>query len=61
MDLISRNSDDRSINLLESRILAAETSQKYNLHFSKAMKADDRKYCMKAMETDIKDLITENV
>ena len=32
MDLISRNSDDGSINLSEPRIISAETSQKYHLH-----------------------------
>ena len=33
MDLISCNSDDGSINLVDPRIIAAETSQKDNLHF----------------------------
>ena len=42
MDLISRNSDDGSINLADPRILTAETSQKDNLHLGKAMKSDDR-------------------
>ena len=32
MDMISSKSDDGSINLSEPRILAAETSHKYNLH-----------------------------
>ena len=61
MDLISRNSDDRSINIAESRILAAETSQKYNPHLGKAMKAADREDFMKAMEKEIKYFTTEDV
>ena len=40
MDLISLNSDDGSINLAEPIILTSETSQKDNLHFGEAMKAD---------------------
>ena len=54
MDLISCNSDDGSINLVDRRILAAETSQKGNLHLGKAMKADDREDFMKAMKKEIK-------
>ena len=49
MNLISRNSDDRCINLSDPRILAAEPSQKDNLHLGKAMKADDCEDFMKAM------------
>ena len=44
LDLISRNYDDVSINLADPIILAAETSQKNNLHLGEAMKADDREY-----------------
>ena len=40
-DLISRTCDDGSINLVEPRILTADTSQKDNPHSSKAMKAED--------------------
>ena len=58
MDLISRNSDDGSINLADPRILAAENSQKDNLHLRKAMKADDREDLMKIMEKTIKYLTT---
>ena len=61
MDLISRNSDDRSIKPADQSIFAAETSQKYHLHLGKAMKSDDREDLMKAMEKEIKDLITEDV
>ena len=50
MDLISRNSDDGSINLADPRILAAETSQKDNLQLGKAMKADDHEDFMTVME-----------
>ena len=50
MDLISCNSDDGSINLVDPIILAAETSQRYNLHLGEAMKANNREYFMKAME-----------
>ena len=50
MNLISRNSDEGSINLSDPRILAAVTSQKDHLHLGKAMKADDREYFMKTME-----------
>ena len=50
MDLISCNSDDGSINLVDPRIIAAETSQKDNPHLGKAMKDDDREDLMKAME-----------
>ena len=50
MDLISWNSDDRSINLSDPIIIAAETSQKYNIHLVEAIKADDREDFMKAME-----------
>ena len=42
MDLISCNSDDGYINLADPRILAAENSQKDNLHLGEAMKANDR-------------------
>ena len=49
MDLISRNFDDGDINLVESIILAAETSQKYNLHLVETMKYDDHEDFMKAM------------
>ena len=57
MDLISRNSDDGSINLADPRIIAAETSQKDNLHLGKAMKADDREDFMKAMEKKLKTIV----
>ena len=50
MDLISRNSDDGSINLAYLRILTAETSQKDNLYLGETMKANDREDFMKAME-----------
>ena len=50
MDLISLNSDYRSINLVDSRILAAKNSQKYNLHLGKAIKADDSEDFMRAMK-----------
>ena len=39
MDLTSRNFDDISINLANPRIIAAETSQKENIHLGEAMKA----------------------
>ena len=47
MDLISRNFDDGSVNLVDPIILAAETSQKVNLHLGEAIKADDCEYFMK--------------
>ena len=49
MDLISRNSDEGYINLEDPIILAAETSQKDNLHLVKAIKADDREDFMTVM------------
>ena len=49
MGQISRNSDDGSINL----ILAEETSQKDNLHFGEAIKADDREDFMKSIGKEI--------
>ena len=58
MDLISRNSDDGSINLADPRNIAAENSQKDNLHLGKAMKADDREDLIKIMEKTIKYLTT---
>ena len=61
MDLISCNSDDGSINLVEPIIIAVETSQKYNIHLGKVIKADDREDFMKAMEKEIKYLTTEDV
>ena len=61
MDIISRNSDDGSINLAEPRTLSAETPQKDSTHLGKAMKADDRENFMKAMEKERKDLTTEDV
>ena len=61
MDLISRNSDDGSINLACLRIIAAETSQKDILHLGKSMKDNDHEYFMKAMEKVIKYLTTEDV
>ena len=50
MYLISRNSDDGSINLVDPRILAEETSQKDNLHLEKSMKADDCEVLLKSKE-----------
>ena len=50
MDLISRNSDYVSINLVDPRIIAPETSQKYHLHLGEAIKYYYREYFMKAME-----------
>ena len=41
MDLISRNYDNGTINLIYPRILATETSQKDNLHLGEAMQAGD--------------------
>ena len=58
---ISRNSDYRCINLAEPRIFAAETSQEYNLHLGKAIKADYHEDFIKAMEKEIKDLTTDDV
>ena len=49
MDLISRNSDDGSINLSDPRIIAEETYQKDNLRLGEAIKADDHEDFMKAM------------
>ena len=53
MDMISRNSDDGSINLVVPIILAAETYQKDNLHLGKETKADDREDFTKATEKKI--------
>ena len=50
MDMTSRNFDDRSINLMDSKILAAETPQKGNLHQDKSMKSDDHEDLMKSTE-----------
>ena len=41
--------------------IAAETSQKYNSHLGKAMKADNYEDFMKAMEKEIKYFTTEDV
>ena len=61
MYLISRNCDDESINLADSIILTAETSQNDNPYLEKAMKADDSEDFMKATEKETKDLTTEDV
>ena len=61
MDLIICNSDEGSINLVDPRILAAETSQKDNLHLGEAIKADDCEDFMKEMEKEIKCLTSEDV
>ena len=61
MDLISRNCDDKSINIADPIILTAETSQKDNLHLVKAMKSDDPEDFMKTMEKEIKYSTTEDV
>ena len=50
MDLISHNFDEIPIKLADPIILAAETSQKDNVNFGKAVKYDDREDFMKAME-----------
>ena len=50
MDLISPNSDEVSIHLSNPIILAAETSQKDNLHLGETMKADNCEDFMKAKE-----------
>ena len=60
MDLITRNSDDGSINLAYPRILAAESSQKDNLHLGKAMKADNREDFMKSTGKEIIVLTAED-
>ena len=58
MDLISGNSDDGSINFADRRILAAETSQKDNLHLGEAIKADVLEDIMKATGKEIKKTTT---
>ena len=58
MDLISRNYDDGSINLVDPRIIATETSQKYNIHLGKSMKADDGEDFMTSMEKEMQDFTT---
>ena len=50
IDLISRNSDDISINLSDPNILSGETYQKDNLHLDEAMKANDCEDFMKSMK-----------
>ena len=50
MDITSHNFDDWYNNLADPIILAAETSQKDNIYFFKATKADDCEDFMKAME-----------
>ena len=40
MNLISCNSDDGSINIVDPRILVAEKAQKDNLYLGEAMRAD---------------------
>ena len=54
MDLVSRNSDDGYINLADPRILAAENSQKDNLHLGESMKADDYEDFTKGTKKEIK-------
>ena len=49
------------INLAYPRILAAKTSQKNNLHFFEAMKADDCEDFTKEMEKGIKYFTKEDV
>ena len=61
MDPISRNSDDGYINLADPRIIAAENSQKYNLHLGEVMKAYDSEDFMTAMEKETKYLTTKDV
>ena len=61
MDLISRNIDNNSINLADPRLLAADISEKDNLHLGEAMKADDREDFLKAMEKEVHDLNKEDV
>ena len=58
MDLISCNSDDGFIKIAYPKTIAAENSQKGNIHLGKAMKSDDREDFMKATEKEIKDLTT---
>ena len=61
MNLISRNYDDRFINLTYPIIHAAETSQKDNLHLDKAMIADNCENFKKLMEKEILYLTTEDI
>ena len=61
MYLIGHNFDDGSINLADPTVLAAETSQKNNLNFGRAMKAVDCEDFMKAIRKERKDLTTEDV
>ena len=61
IDMISHNSDDRSINLADPVILAAETSQKDNLHLGEATKVNNCEDLMKSMEKEIKYLTAEDV
>ena len=58
MDLISRSSDDGSISLVDPITIAAENSQKYNLHLGKSLRYDDREDLKKATEKEIKYLTT---
>ena len=49
-DIISRNSDDGSVNLAETTILEAETSQKDDLHLGETMISNDHEDFIKAIE-----------
>ena len=48
--MISRNSDNGSINLADPIFLAEETSQKDNPHSGEAVKSDHHEDLIKAME-----------
>ena len=61
MDLISRNSNDESINLAEPIIIAAETSRIDNIYLGESIKADDCEDFMKLIQKEIKYLITDDV
>ena len=50
MDLIRRKSNVGYINLADTIIIAAKTSQKFNNHLGEAMNADDCEDFMKATE-----------
>ena len=61
MYMTSHNFDDWSINLEDPIIIAAETSQKDNIHFGEAIKSDDSEYFMKTMRKEITYLNTADV
>ncbi len=61
LDLLNKNIDDESSNLMDPRLLLATDSNNDNLHYGGAMAAPDKADFLQAMTKEIQDLTKDNV